>query len=227
MTVTELAVMEIERWMPVGRKSDRRLTRDLDYTVAEVEALLPGWTRANIRKGLAVVEPGKTCATLGSTAGSLELARGGETRLIDMPTGTASERACSGEIGCCQQLLPVIPIPTWKRAVDIVVSAFGLLILSPALAALALVIKAVSPGPVFFTQQRVGLGGKLFSCLKFRTMHTGSDATAHQALTARLVRGDRVMTKLDHLNDPRIIRGGNWLRKSCLDELPQLFNILL
>jgi len=111
--------------------------------------------------------------------------------------------------------------------VDIVASAFGLLILSPVFAALALVIKAASPGPVFFTQQRVGLGGKPFSCLKFRTMHTGSDATAHQALTARLVQGDRVMTKLDHMNDPRIIRGGDWIRRSCLDELPQLFNILL
>ena len=100
-------------------------------------------------------------------------------------------------------------------------------ILSPVFAALALFIKAVSPGPVFFRQQRVGLGGKLFGCLKFRTMHTGSDATAHQALTAQLVRGDRVMTKLDRMNDPRIIRGGDWIRKSCLDELPQLFNILL
>jgi len=111
--------------------------------------------------------------------------------------------------------------------VDLVASSFGLLILSPVFAALALVIKAASPGPVFFTQQRVGLGGKHFSCLKFRTMHTGSDATAHQALTARLVRGNRVMTKLDHMNDPRIIRGGDWIRRSCLDELPQLFNILL
>ena len=97
---------------------------------------------------------------------------------------------------------------------DIVASALGLLILSPLFATLALFIKAVSPGPVFFTQQRVGLGGKPFSCLKFRTMHTESDATAHQALTAQLVRGDRVMTKLDHMNDPRIIRGGVWIRKA-------------
>ena len=55
---------------------------------------------------------------------------------------------------------------------DFVASALGLLILSPVFAALALFIKAVSPGPVFFTQQRVGLGGKPFGCLKFRTMHT-------------------------------------------------------
>jgi len=142
-------------------------------------------------------------------------------------TGTELETACSGEIGACHQHRPVIPIPKWKRTVDLVASSFGLLILSPVFAALALVIKAASPGPVFFTQQRVGLGGKHFSCLKFRTMHTGSDATAHQALTARLVRGNRVMTTLDHMNDPRIIRGGDWIRRSCLDELPQLFNILL
>ena len=110
---------------------------------------------------------------------------------------------------------------------DTVAASLGILILSPVFAALALYIKAVSPGPVFFRQWRVGLGGKPFTCLKFRTMHTGSDATAHQALTAQLVEGGRVMTKLDHGDDPRIIRGGRWLRKSALDELPQLFNILL
>jgi lipopolysaccharide/colanic/teichoic acid biosynthesis glycosyltransferase len=93
-------------------------------------------------------------------------------------------------------------------------------------AVLALCIKAVSPGPVLFTQRRVGLGGRPFTCLKFRTMHTGADTTAHQSHTAHLVRGDRVMTKLDHLHDPRIIAGGRWIRKAGLDELPQLFNIL-
>jgi len=161
------------------------------------------------------------------TAPSWEPARGEERRRIDLPTDTEPTTACSGKIGYCHQLLPVVPIPLWKRAVDIAASSFGLLILSPVFAALALFIKAVSPGPVFFTQQRVGLGGKTFGCLKLRTMHTGSDATAHQALTAQLVRGDRVMTKLDRTNDPRIIRGGDWIRESCLDELPQLFNILL
>jgi lipopolysaccharide/colanic/teichoic acid biosynthesis glycosyltransferase len=110
---------------------------------------------------------------------------------------------------------------------DIVAASFGILISSPVFAVLALCIKAVSPGPVFFAQRRVGLGGKPFTCLKFRTMHTGSDATAHQSLTADLVQGDRVMTKLDHTDDPRIIRGGRWIRKSGLDELPQLFNIVL
>jgi lipopolysaccharide/colanic/teichoic acid biosynthesis glycosyltransferase len=109
---------------------------------------------------------------------------------------------------------------------DIAAAAFGFLLLSPLFAALALYIKAVSPGPVFFKQGRVGLGGKPFSCLKFRTMHVGSDGMAHQSLTTLLVRGDRVMTKLDHGEDPRIIRGGRWIRKSSLDELPQLFNIL-
>jgi lipopolysaccharide/colanic/teichoic acid biosynthesis glycosyltransferase len=110
---------------------------------------------------------------------------------------------------------------------DIVAASFGILVASPVFAALALFIKAVSPGPVFFAQRRVGLGGKPFTCLKFRTMHNGSDATAHQSLTAHLVQGDRVMTKLDHTDDPRIVRGGRWIRKSGLDELPQLFNILL
>ena len=162
-----------------------------------------------------------------TTASSFEPGRGEERRRTDLPADTEPKTACSGQIGFCQQLLPVVLTPAWKRAVDIVASAFGLLILSPVFAVLALFIKAVSPGPAFFTQQRVGLGGKPFNCQKFRTMHNGSDAAAHQALTAQLVRGDRAMTKLDRLNDPRIIRGGDWIRKSCLDELPQLFNILL
>jgi lipopolysaccharide/colanic/teichoic acid biosynthesis glycosyltransferase len=117
-------------------------------------------------------------------------------------------------------------MPRWKRAVDVAACAIGIVILSPLFAVLALCIKAVSPGPVLFTQRRVGLGGRPFTCLKFRTMHTGADTTAHQSHTAHLVRGDRVMTKLDHLHDPRIIAGGRWIRKAGLDELPQLFNIL-
>lgn len=144
-----------------------------------------------------------------------------------MSADTAQQPACSGEIGYCHNHCPVIPMPAWKRAMDVAASSLSILFLSPVFAALALYIKAVSPGPVFFKQWRVGLGGKPFSCLKFRTMHTGSDAAAHQSLTALLVQGDRTMTKLDHAEDPRIIRGGRWIRKASLDELPQLFNILL
>jgi exopolysaccharide production protein ExoY len=144
-----------------------------------------------------------------------------------MPTETASETPCSGEIGYCEHHCPVIPMPTWKRAMDVVAASFGILALAPVFGALALFVKSVSPGPVLFTQRRVGLGGKPFGCLKFRTMHTGSDSEAHKSLTAHLVQGTRVMTKLDQANDPRIIRGGRWIRKSGLDELPQLFNILL
>jgi lipopolysaccharide/colanic/teichoic acid biosynthesis glycosyltransferase len=109
---------------------------------------------------------------------------------------------------------------------DVAGASFCLVLLSPLFAALALYIKAVSPGPALFEQWRIGLGGKPFSCLKFRTMHIGADAAAHQSLTAVLVQGDRVMTKLDHAEDNRIIRGGRWIRKASLDELPQLFNIL-
>jgi lipopolysaccharide/colanic/teichoic acid biosynthesis glycosyltransferase len=118
-------------------------------------------------------------------------------------------------------------MPKWKRALDVVAAALGLLILSPLFAALALCVKAISPGPVFFTQRRVGLGGKPFTCMKFRTMHAGADAIDHELLTTHLVQGDHVMTKLDHGHDARIIYGGRWIRKTGLDELPQLFNILL
>ena len=136
------------------------------------------------------------------------------------------EADCTGEIGYCRQQCPVVPLPLWKRGIDISFGAIGVLVFSPLFAALALGIKALSPGPVFFRQQRVGLGGKPFTCLKFRTMDAGADAALHQSLTAHLLRGDRVMTKLDHKNDPRIIRGGRLIRLTGLDELPQLFNVL-
>ncbi|MCX6866574.1 MAG: sugar transferase [Verrucomicrobia bacterium] len=118
-------------------------------------------------------------------------------------------------------------MPQWKRAMDVVVASCGILILSPLFAALAICIKALSPGPVLFKQRRVGLGGKPFTCLKFRTMHHGSGSTQHQSLTKHLVHGHCAMTKLDLGHDPRIICGGRWIRQSGLDELPQLFNILL
>jgi len=118
-----------------------------------------------------------------------------------------------------------------KRGFDIVGSAIIILLLSPLFLLVALYIKAVSPGPVFFRQQRIGYGGQPFTFLKFRTMKPGSDSSGHQAYLASLIHGadeqagvEAPMTKLDH--DPQIIRGGNVLRKSCLDELPQLFNVL-
>jgi lipopolysaccharide/colanic/teichoic acid biosynthesis glycosyltransferase len=99
-----------------------------------------------------------------------------------------------------------------KRILDVVGSALGLLLLLPVLAVIAVIIKLDSPGPVFFRQERVGLGGRSFRIFKFRSMFVGA-TRAGMALTVR--------------GDTRITRAGRFLRNSKLDELPQLINVLV
>jgi lipopolysaccharide/colanic/teichoic acid biosynthesis glycosyltransferase len=98
-----------------------------------------------------------------------------------------------------------------KRLLDAVGSALGLLLLLPVLAIIAVIIKLDSPGPIFFRQERVGLGGRPFRIFKFRSMIAGA-ARAGTALTIR--------------RDTRITRSGGLLRRAKLDELPQLINVL-
>ena len=98
-----------------------------------------------------------------------------------------------------------------KRAFDIVSSALGLVVLSPLFGLIALQVKCSSKGPVFYSQERIGLYGLPFRIYKFRTMRNNAEE------------GQPQLT-LD--NDPRITKVGHWLRKYRLDELPQLWNIL-
>jgi lipopolysaccharide/colanic/teichoic acid biosynthesis glycosyltransferase len=106
-----------------------------------------------------------------------------------------------------------------KRALDWVVAALLLVSLSPLLLFLAGLIKAVSPGPIFFKQWRVGERGKLFQIIKFRTMVVGADRLHHQVM-----QNQNGLHKLQ--DDPRITPLGRWMRKYSLDELPQLLNVL-
>ena len=99
-----------------------------------------------------------------------------------------------------------------KRAFDMLFAGFGLLLLSPLLLAIALWIKLDSPGPVFYAQERVGVNGRRFLMLKFRTMRTDAEATGPQWSRAA---------------DPRRTRAGTILRKLSIDELPQLWNVLV
>ncbi len=117
------------------------------------------------------------------------------------------------------------PTPRWKRRLDIVGATVGLFLCAPLFALVALYIRLVSPGPVFFTQPRVGRGGKEFRFFKFRTMHCNSDQGFHSAHAAAFIRAGGSMAKLDD-RDPRIIPGGRFLRVTCIDELPQLYNVL-
>lgn len=116
-------------------------------------------------------------------------------------------------------------VPGWKRALDIGGASLGLIVLSPLLILTAIVIKIVSPGPVFFRQTRVGLAQKPFSVLKFRTMHHNNAVTSHADYTRGLIGSEKPMNKLDAA-DPRIIFGGRVLRALAIDELPQLINVL-
>lgn len=101
---------------------------------------------------------------------------------------------------------------TIKRMFDLAVSMSALLVLFPVLAAIAIVVKIDSPGPVFFVQKRIGRGNRMFRMYKFRSMR--SEQTDHNA--------NRLVTR----GDTRITRIGGFLRKTSLDELPQLFNVL-
>ena len=133
--------------------------------------------------------------------------------------------------GCAAQLnvtteplenLFLHPHPRWKRAVDVLVSLTGLLVISPLLAAIAVAIRVTSPGPVLFRQTREGHGGRLFTIFKFRTMRVGADAEKARLRAAS--EQDGPAFKLEA--DPRVTTLGRFLRKTCLDELPQLWNVL-
>jgi lipopolysaccharide/colanic/teichoic acid biosynthesis glycosyltransferase len=118
---------------------------------------------------------------------------------------------------------PVLP---WKRMLDILGALAGLILLSPLFLFLTIFIKVVSPGPVFFKQKRVGYMGKPFTLWKFRTMKADNDTATHQQHVRNLIQGGDPMKKLDEKRDPRIIPLGRVLRRSCVDELPQLINVL-
>jgi len=117
-------------------------------------------------------------------------------------------------------------MPLWKRSVDILGALAGLILLSPLFLFIAALIKTVSPGPVFFKQVRVGFLGRTFPCWKFRTMEIEADSTLHQVHVRQLCSSDQPLKKLDD-HDSRIIPFGRMLRKTGMDELPQLINVLL
>ncbi len=110
----------------------------------------------------------------------------------------------------------------FKRAVDIVVATFALLVLAPLLLATALAIKLTSKGPVFFKQPRVGRDGELFDFVKFRSMRT--TAAYEKPQLKELNEMDGPIFKIR--NDPRITKVGRVIRKLSIDELPQLAHVL-
>ena len=116
-------------------------------------------------------------------------------------------------------------VPSWKRILDITCILLTLPFWLPVMIFLTVWIKIVSPGPIFFRQERVGYRGKRFMILKFRTMKVNVETQSHERYLEQLIHANRPMTKLDASGDPRIIPGGRLLRAMGLDELPQLFNV--
>ena len=115
------------------------------------------------------------------------------------------------------------PFPRWKRTIDLVGAVCGLVLMSPVLLGVACLIKLTSPGPVLFRQLQEGYGGKLFKTNKFRTVKITADAEKPQ-LHAQSQQDGRAFKMA---NDPRMTWLGSFLRKTCLDELPQLWNVAI
>lgn len=113
-----------------------------------------------------------------------------------------------------------------KRTVDITASATALLLLSPVFLVTSLAIRKDSDGPAMFTQKRIGKDGKLFEIYKFRTMVPDADKKLFELLDKDEKAREEYKVNKKLKNDPRITKVGNFLRKTSIDELPQLINVL-
>ena len=121
-----------------------------------------------------------------------------------------------------------------KRASDILISGTAVILLTPVWLIISLMVKRDSHGPVMFKQERVGMDGRIFLCYKFRTMNADADDSVHREAYKRNILGDSAANAGDEerpvfgkvKDDYRVTKTGRWLRRSSLDELPQLFNVL-
>jgi lipopolysaccharide/colanic/teichoic acid biosynthesis glycosyltransferase len=120
-----------------------------------------------------------------------------------------------------------------KRTFDLVLGALILIVLSPLILLTALLIRVIDGGPVFFHQTRVGLNGRPFEFIKFRSMRVQSGNSSHQAYVKRWIQGGEPFAHDSNgkpifkmAGDPRITRLGALIRRTSIDELPQLFNVL-
>ena len=109
-----------------------------------------------------------------------------------------------------------------KRLIDIVCSFLGVLMLSPLFIIIAIIIKSTSKGPVFFSQKRIGKKGKEFDMYKFRSMVVNAEELKEKLAAQNEMSGPMFKMK----NDPRVTRVGKFIRKTSIDELPQLWNVL-
>ena len=144
---------------------------------------------------------------------------------FDLAAASAAPRTATNAVAAGMiDWTPSLAARSWiKRAIDLLGSGVGLIVLIPILLMVAVAVRLDSRGPLLFRQQRMGLGGRVFTCLKFRTMVPDAEAKLHE-LEKRNEAAGGVLFKIK--DDPRITPLGRFLRKSSLDELPQLWNVL-
>jgi lipopolysaccharide/colanic/teichoic acid biosynthesis glycosyltransferase len=156
---------------------------------------------------------------------------GGETNSLTGPEGTAPAVPIpmKGEAVPVQTSVKsldphfLLPQPVWKRAMDIVGSILMLLLSSPLFLIVAIAVKLDSPGSVFFHQPRAGRGGRPFMFHKFRSMYVDAEERKKALEAKNEVEGPIFKIR----NDPRITRVGRIIRRTSIDELPQLWNVLM
>jgi lipopolysaccharide/colanic/teichoic acid biosynthesis glycosyltransferase len=133
-------------------------------------------------------------------------------------------------------IVPIAPTPAGyriaKRSLDLVASVLGIILTSPIMALVAAAVKVESRGPILFQQERLGIGGRRFVVFKFRTMFSSAEEERHRDHVRDLIRHDDSPQNaageawLPIRSDPRVTRIGSFLRRSHLDEFPQLINIV-
>ena len=237
-----LVLGESERSMRIAdeiERDDQRRRRVSHHTMS---SMTPGRAASLVDEreaGEVIIDPDSRAPAEVLNIAFACLDAGAEVRLMSAETRMIVRRPENGGIGG----LPLMrlrqfhlsgPEVILKRFLDFVGAGIGLVVLSPFLALIALAVKLSSPGPVIYRQERVGRRGARFLMYKFRTMQDGNDAQASRDYLRSFIREGRpAEIKEDGTmifkppRDPRVTALGVWLRKLSLDELPQLYNVLL
>lgn len=159
------------------------------------------------------------------------VAGGGAAEQVPPLTGTQAAQIAPMVPGRCAHLVGrsrtrALRTQATQRLLDVAMGSAALAVLWLPMAIVALVVRCTSPGPVLFAQTRVGHHGRPFQCLKFRTMRVGADAELSALLDADSSARTAFAASYKLRNDPRVTRVGRFLRRSSLDELPQLLNVV-
>lgn len=182
-----------------------------DHSIDEVVFIVPRAKLDSIQNSIYVCEIEGVRATIAADLFELKIARARQTDLEGMPLVTF-------ETTVAEEWELFI-----KRAFDISASVLGIIVLSPIFLLTAILIKLSSPGPIFYVNKRIGLNGRKFVFYKFRSMYKGAHIKLSELMGKNEMKGPIFKIK----NDPRITPLGKLMRKLSIDELPQLFNVLI